>query len=76
MAFVLMARTRGDDLIPPSTKVVMESPDRDALEALRLKREASRAEWLAKNEQNVPEFQRCGIYAMEWVEEVPEISAA
>lgn len=46
--FVLTATSKGDWISPPSTTVVAASPDREAMEALRMKRAQERAEYLAK----------------------------
>lgn len=69
MAFVLIARTTGDDLFPAKDKVVAESSHRQRLEDLRDTRATERKIWLARNP--VPYGAQCSVIASERIEEVP-----
>lgn len=71
MAFVLISKTRGDELIPSEKKLVYVSRERKILEDERERRAKARAEWLATHE--VPWWVDASLIADEVIEEVQEI---
>jgi len=70
-AYVLIARTHGDELIPARDSIVAESIDRTRLEKLKEQREIERAAFLEK--QPIPWWMEAGIIASERIEEVPSV---
>ncbi len=69
MAFVLIATSRGDELFPPTKKVIAVSEFRGVLEKMRVERAAERESWL--DTHSVSRYQKCVIIAKEEIEEVP-----
>jgi hypothetical protein len=68
MAFVLIARSTGDELIPSKDSVIAVSENREALEQLSEMRSKERAEWLSHNP--IPWWAEECITASERIEEV------
>lgn len=66
--FVLVAHTRGDELLPSQTVLVANSLYRETLEDLRDCRAEFRTTWLAAND--VPASQLGTVIAFETIENV------
>jgi hypothetical protein len=78
MSYVLMSRTRGDDLEPSRTEVVAGSERLDDLYDLKDERERERErdlqQWLAA--LRVPDYSLPGsVIAREWIELVPTVDS-
>lgn len=71
MAFVLISKTRGDELIPSEKKLVFVSRDIQILEYERVRRAKERSKWLFTHE--VPWWVEASLITDETIEEVQEI---
>lgn len=71
MAFVLISRSTGDELIAAKDTVVAASDDRQSLEDLRLERASERTDWLKSN--SVPWWAQECVIASERIEEVVSV---
>jgi hypothetical protein len=73
MAFVLVSKTRGDDLIPPEKKNVYVSRERKILEDEKERRSKARSERLSTLGDEIPWWAEASLIADEVIEEVQEI---
>ncbi len=73
MEYVLVATTRGDELIRSTQKVIATSDKRGHLEKLKQERAEEREKWLAANASAVPWWQECSIISDEQIVEVEKV---
>jgi hypothetical protein len=73
MAFVLISKTCGDDLIPPQSKLVYVSRERKILEDEKERRAKARSIQVAAHEDEIPWWAAGSLITEEIIEEVQEI---
>ncbi len=71
MAYVLIATSTGDELIPAKDTIVATSDSRKKLEKLKAKRLKERTEWLATHE--LPWWAEECVIAEERIEEIKDL---